>query len=291
MTATGTPDATGHAPRPTTTSAWPSTRNYGVWALQPGGSAGSVALIDALGLVTGDRIVDLAPGTGEIGLRATEENLYAWTGICRDRADADQLRADVPSPVTFAQLGAPEATGLADGSATAVISEGLLFALPDDAKHAVIAEAARLLRPNGRLGLHELCVRDVGLSGESTTAVRARLAAPENGGLVPLTESEWCALVTRAGLRVESVTQKPLVLPGAKDVLRQLGPRKGFALLGRTRGGGAPAKHAEKILASQRGRFGAVILVARRPYVGHLRGAAGGAAPTAEVAGDAGAIR
>jgi hypothetical protein len=50
-------------------------------------------------------------------------------------------------------------------------------------------------------------------------------------------------------------------------------------LLGRARGGGAPGKHAEKILASQLGRFTAIILIARRPYVGHLRGPAGDGGP------------
>jgi SAM-dependent methyltransferase len=272
MTTTGTPEAIGHEPNPADLAPWPTARRFGVWALLPGGSAGSAALVDALSLTAGDRIVDLAPGTGETGLRATEENLYAWTGICRDQADADQLWAAVPSAVTIAQRGAPAATGLPDDSATAVISEGLLFALPDDDKRAVIREAVRLLRPNGRLGLHELCVRDVGLSGESTVEVRTRLAAPENGGLYPLTEAEWRTLVTEAGLRVEHLAQKPLVMPGAAEIMRQYGPRKGLALMRRGRGGGVPAKHAEKILARQQGRFAAVVLIARRPYVGRLRG-------------------
>jgi len=277
MTSNGTPDALGHTPHPSATQAWPKARHYGVWAMQPGGSDGSVALLDGLEVVAGDRIVDLAPGTGETGLRATEQNLYAWTGICRDADDAHRLRAAVPSAVTRAQLGAPDATGLDDESATVVISEGLLFGLPEDTKRAVIAEAARLLRPNGRLGLHELCVRDVGLSGESTGAVRARLAAPDNGGLFPLTEAEWRALLTDAGLRIESVEHEPFVLPGLRDLMRQLGPRKGMAALRRGKGGGAPGKHAEQILAGQQGRFSAVIIIARRPYVGQLRGLAGGA--------------
>jgi len=273
MATTGTPDAPGHDSGPDAAPPWPPARQYGVWALQPGGSAGSAALIDALALAPGDRAVDLGPGTGETGLLATEQNLYGWTGICRDQDDADQLWAAVPSPVTIAQFGAPAATGLPDDAATVVISEGLLFALPAEDKQAVVAEAVRLLRPNGRLGLHELCVRDAGLSSESTAAVRARLAAPENGGLHPLTESEWCALVTDAGLRVEQVAQEPLVLPGVFGILRQFGPRKSVALLRRARGSGSPAARAQKILAEQQGRFGAVILVARRPYVGHLRGA------------------
>jgi len=278
MTTTGTPDAPGQEP-PSVLPPWPPARDYGVWALQPGGSDGSAALVDALAIVPGDRVVDLAPGTGETGLLATEHNLYGWTGMCRDQADADELWAAVPSAVTIAQRGTPSATGLPDDSATVVISEGLLFALAADDKRAVIAEAVRLLRPNGRLGLHELCVREAGLSGDSTGAVRARLAAPENGGLHPLTDAEWRALVTDAGLRVEHAAQEPLVVPSAPDILRQFGPRRGLALMRRARGGGSSAKQAQKILAAQRGRFGAMILVARRPYVGHLRGAQGDGPP------------
>lgn len=274
MTTTGTPDAVGHETIPALPP-WPAAREFGLWALQPGGSAGSAALVAALELVPGDRVVDLAPGTGETGLLATEHNLYGWTGICRDQDEAAALWAAVPSPVTIAQRGAPAATGLPDASATVVISEGLLFGLAPDAQAAVVAEAVRLLRPNGRLGIHELCLRGTGLSGESTEAVRAGLAAPENGGLHPLTEAEWCALLTRAGLRIEHVAQEPLALPGAAQVVRQYGPRRGLALLRRERGGGAAAKHAHKILAAQQGRFGAAVVVARRPYVGHLRGGHG----------------
>ena len=106
MTTTGTPDATGHEPHPADLPPWPTraqVRRVGAAAGRRCRVGGAWSTRSACRPV--DRIVDLAPGTGEIGLRATEQNLYAWTGICRDEADADQLRADVPSPVTFAQLG------------------------------------------------------------------------------------------------------------------------------------------------------------------------------------------
>lgn len=248
-------------------------RHLGVWAMQPGGSDGSLALVDALGIRSGDRIIDLAPGTGDAGLEATEANIYSWTAICTGSGDAEFALDTVPSEVTCAQTGSPDATGLPGESATVVVSEGLLFALPPESQAAVVAEAARLLRPNGRLGIHELCVRDVGLSADATSGICDTLAEPANGALYPHTEAGWRALLAAAGLEVESVGHHPLELPARRDVVRRFGPRRGMGLW-RHAHKDPTGSHAQKLLAKQRGRFSGVIIVARRPYVGALRGTA-----------------
>jgi hypothetical protein len=239
--------------------------------MQPGGVAGSAALIEALDVDSGDRIVDLAPGTGDAGLLATEKNVYSWTGICGGPADAGYVSAMVPSRVTRTQTGAPDATGLPDESATVVISEGLLAGLPQTGQRAVIAEAARLLRPNGRLGLHELCLRATGLSEATTADVRRQLADPANGALNPLTESEWCDLVREAGLEIESVSHEAVVVPSSREVIRHHGLRRGRQLLRRARSDGSEGSEARKLVTAQSGRFAGIVIVARRPYVGALR--------------------
>lgn len=247
-------------------------RHVGIWGMQPGGADGSAALVAGIGVTSGDRIVDLAPGTGDAAIDATASNIYAWTGICPTDRDADYLRASVPGTVTVAQTGTPDATGLQTASATAVISEGLLFALTPEDQAAVVTEAARLLRPNGRLGLHELCVRETGMSGAATESARDALAGSACGGLHPRTESGWRELLAAAGLEVESVQHFPLVLAGRRDIMRRFGPRHGHAVWSRSGGAGG---HARKVLASQQGRFSGIVIVARRPYVGALRGAPG----------------
>ena len=247
-------------------------RHVGIWGMQPGGADGSAKLIDALDITSGDRIVDLAPGTGDAAIDATESNIYAWTGVCQTGRDADFLRESVPGPVTVAQTGTPDATGLEDASATAVVSEGLLFALVPDDQGAVVAEAARLLRPNGRLGLHELCVRESGMSGAATDSARSALAAADCGGLHPRTESGWRELLASAGLEVESVQHVPLVLAGRLQIMRRFGPRQGHAVWSRSGGAGGRAR---RILAAQQGRISGIVIVARRPYFGALRGTPG----------------
>ncbi len=245
-------------------------RHLGVWAMQPGGPDGSLALVEALGIRSGDRIVELAPGTGDAGLEATETNVYSWTAICGGLGDAKFAVDMVPSGVTCAQTGSPDATGLPNESASVVVSEGLLFTLPPQSQAAVLAEAARLLRPNGRIGIHELCVRDVGLSAAATSDICDVLAEPANGALYPLTEAGWRALLSAAGLEVESVEHLPLELPARSDVMRRFGPRRGIAVWRRAHEDPAGTS-AKKLLAKQRGRFSGIVIVARRPYVGALR--------------------
>jgi hypothetical protein len=246
-------------------------RRLGVWQMQPGGISGSTALIDALDVDAGDRIVDLAPGTGDTGLLATHENVYSWTGVCADAAEAEFVAGMVPSPVTHTQTGTPDRTGLPDECATVVISEGLLAGLAGDAQSAVVEEAARLLRPNGRFGLHELCLRATGLSEPVTAGIRSQLAEPANGSLNPLTEVEWCELLRGAGLDVESIDYEPVALPTSRAVIRHNGLRRGRQLLRRAGAEGAPGEAAGKMVAAQRGRFAGIVIVARRPYVGALR--------------------
>lgn len=256
---------------------WPLATRLGLGSVQPGGPAGSARLIAALELAPGDRVVDLAPGSGETGLRATTANLYSWTGICANADAVQELVRAVPGPVTVPQLGTPAATGLPDASASVVISEGLLFGIPDDRKAAVIHEAVRLLRPYGRIGLHELCLRDVGLSADSTAELRRRLADAGDAAAYPLTEAEWRALVTGAGLEIVSVAHVPMDLPGAREVVKRLGPRRGLPVLGRAASGetGAAVRRVRRILGSQSGRFSGIVVVARRPYIGRLRHAGG----------------
>jgi hypothetical protein len=248
-------------------------RHLGVWAMQPGGPDASLALVAALGIRTGDRIVDLAPGTGDAGLEATEANVYSWTAVYGASEEAGLAMEMVPSEVTCAQVGSPDATGLPSESATVVVSEGLLFTLPPESREAVVSEAVRLLRPNGRIGIHELCIRNVGLSDDATSGIRGTLAEPANGALFPLTEAGWRALLSAAGLEVESIEHLPLDLPGRRDVLRRFGPRRGMGVWRRAHQDPAGSR-AQKLLAAQRGRFSGVVIVARRPYIGALRGAA-----------------
>src|SRR5579885_1480704 len=108
-------------------------------------------LVERLRIGAGDRVLDLATGTGEVALRAAARGARV-TGIdvtepmlakARDRADAEGLE------VSF-DLGNVEYLPYDDASFDVVASNfGLIFA-PDHAN--VAAEVARIACPGARLG-------------------------------------------------------------------------------------------------------------------------------------------
>jgi SAM-dependent methyltransferase len=108
-------------------------------------------LIELLGVAKGDRVLDLATGTGEVAVRAARSGASV-TGIdmaepmlAKARARAEQDRV----AITF-DLGDVEYLPYDDARFDVVVSNfGVIFA-PDHAN--VAAELARVSRPGGRLG-------------------------------------------------------------------------------------------------------------------------------------------
>lgn len=121
-------------------------------ALFPRPEAELAALCTALGPGAGRCLVDLGAGLGvsALGLAAA-----GW-----------QVQAVEPDPEMAAGLGTrlaltpalqdrvallPSSTGLRAGQADAVLCQSVLHLLSADAQHALLTEAARLLRPGGTL--------------------------------------------------------------------------------------------------------------------------------------------
>ena len=113
------------------------------------------ALAAGLALRIGDALVDVACGAGGPGLWVAAETGARLTGVdlspvavqrATERADALGLS----DRATF-RTGTFEATGVESGAADAVMTVDALQYAPD--KAAALAEAARILRPGGRLSM------------------------------------------------------------------------------------------------------------------------------------------
>ncbi|NUQ00952.1 MAG: class I SAM-dependent methyltransferase, partial [Armatimonadetes bacterium] len=128
--------------------------------LRPGGLELTAALLQGLAVGRADRVVEFAPGLGVTARRTLAKQPVAYTAVERDPAAASTVRRYLQGPSQQLVQGTAEATGLPDGCATVVYGEALLTMQTPSGKQAIVAEAARLLQPGGRYGLHEIALRD-----------------------------------------------------------------------------------------------------------------------------------
>ena len=116
-----------------------------------------------------------------------------------------------------------DATGLPDARADVVYGEALLTLEPATAKVRTVAEVARLLRPGGRYGVHELLLTPDGLSESAKDEIGRELTSVLKVGARPLTETEWRRLLVDGGFVVSEVRAGPLLLLDPRTFLADEG--------------------------------------------------------------------
>jgi arsenite methyltransferase len=169
--------------------------------------AGVGYYFDLAGLRPGETVADFGSGSGMdcfvaalkvgasgrvIGVDMTDEQL----------AKSERLRAAAAFAQVAFRKGYIESTGLESGSSDAVISNGVVNLAPD--KAAVFREAARILKPGGRLALADI-VTEVQLP-EGITC-NATLWAACIGGALQV--DDYVAAIESAGLRVRELRDNP----------------------------------------------------------------------------------
>lgn len=157
------------------------------------------------GLRLGERVVDLGSGSGMDTFVAALQVGATGQVIGVDMTDAQLdkaarlARGGGFAHVTYRKAYI-EQTGLPDASADCVISNGVINLAPDKAR--VFQEAARLLRPGGRLAIADI-VADVVLP--DNVVCNADLWAACIGGAAQ--RDHYREAIEQAGLRVECVEE------------------------------------------------------------------------------------
>jgi ubiquinone/menaquinone biosynthesis C-methylase UbiE len=169
--------------------------------------AGVGYYFDLAGLKAGEAVVDLGSGSGMDSFVAARKVGATGAVIGIDMTDeqlakAERLRAAAGFGNVSYRKGYIQATGLADASCDAVISNGVINLAPD--KGEVFREAARILKAGGRLALADIVTEAQLPEGITCDAT---LWAACIGGAMQV--GDYVSEIEAAGFRVKRVKDNP----------------------------------------------------------------------------------
>lgn len=178
--------------------------------LRPGGVELTRGLLERAGLPNSD-VLELAPGLGRTATEILAHQPRSYLGI---EKNPDSVRAvqDAVGDGGAVRVGDAARTGLPHGSADVVVGEALLSMQDDDARHAIVNEVARVLRPGGRYAIHEVALTPNSISDEARAEVRQTLASSVKDNATLLTVAEWMQLLAEHELVVDVVSTAPIAM-------------------------------------------------------------------------------
>lgn len=191
--------------------------------MRPGGLGPSLAMLDELGISPGDDVVELWPGLGVTTGHALTGTPRSYVGVERGEAEAARARTYLTGGDRHCIVAPAHRTGLTSGSASVVFGEAILTLEPAARKTATVAEAARLLRPGGRFGFHELLLTPATLSESAKDDIERTLTRVLRIGARPLTQPEWTELLERGGFDPTFVQTGKLLLLDPATFVRDEG--------------------------------------------------------------------
>lgn len=195
--------------------------SMGKRVLRPGGLELSHWMIDQLNIGTDDDVVELAPGLGRTAQLTLERKPHSYTGVEKSQQAASQARKVVNGPNRSIQIGDAEATGLSDACATVAYGEAFLTMQSPQVKAKILREIARILKPGGMYGMHELSL--ISEDAEVISQVHYDLSESIRVNAKPLSINEWKKLLENSGFEVIQVNTRPMALLQPRRLLKDEG--------------------------------------------------------------------
>lgn len=191
--------------------------------LRPGGMELTRRLLKSLQISAKDEVVEFAPGMGITAQLTLRARPASYTAVERDEAAAKIVRGYLKRTGEQCIVGSATDTGLPSESATVVYGEAMLTMQPAETKRQIIHEAYRLLRKNGRYGIHEMCLLAEEMSEERRNQTERDLTGVVHHGVRPLTIGEWRSMLEAEGFTIQSVHQSPMSLLEPGRLIRDEG--------------------------------------------------------------------
>ncbi len=180
--------------------------------LRPGGLNLTRQLLESLAIRSSDTVVEFAPGLGVTARMALNLHPASYTAIEDDEAAAARVRHLLAGACQQCLVGSAAKAPLPDQSATVVYGEAMLTMQGTEQKHQIVREAARLLQPGGRYGIHELCLVPDEMDEKIKLEIEQALSRTIHVGARPLTAAEWRAVLEAEGFKVQTEARRPMRL-------------------------------------------------------------------------------
>lgn len=180
--------------------------------LRPGGCELTQVLLANLDINSSDDVVEFAPGLGFTAAIACAKHPKSYTGVDNNKEAAELARKKVNYHRMQMVVADAADTTLPDGYATKVYGEAMLTMQPLEHKKEIVREAARILKPGGYYGIHELGLRPDSISEDIKQRVYKDLSANIRVHARPLTVAEWSQLLQDEGLEIIRVDTNDMAL-------------------------------------------------------------------------------
>lgn len=180
--------------------------------LRPGGLELTQTLLERLSIRPTDDVIEFAPGLGTTTRLLFEGSPRSYTAVERDANAAGIVRSLLRDDRDRCVLGSAIETRLEASSASVVLGEAMLTMHTASQKAKIVREAFRLLRPDGRYGIHELALVPDNLDAQKKAEIESALSSAIRVGARPYTVSEWHSLLRAQGFEVTASLTAPMHL-------------------------------------------------------------------------------
>lgn len=170
--------------------------SLGKTELKPGGTYATGALIRLLELRGGDHALVCGPNAGSTALFVSMTTQATTEALVRE--ESEKVTENDPSLKrrSTARIGKAEALPFPDGHFHAAMVEASLSYMHPLQQSAALKELHRVLKPGGRMGIHELCWRQ-----PPTPELEQTLQRLWRGPVAPMVVRGWWDRLEDAGFR------------------------------------------------------------------------------------------
>ena len=235
--------------------------------LRPGGIELTRKLLEAIQICAEDDVIEFAPGLGLTGAMSLGCRPRSYLAIERDEAAAALLERRFAGTGAKCVLADADATGQPDGIASVVYGEAMLTMQSTEKRRRIVAEAARLLRPGGRYGIHEIALTPDDIDRSVRNRLVRDLSAAVHHTVAPLTRAGWRELLESKGLRVCAEAEAPMHLLEPRRLIQDEGITRALRFVWNI----VRCREARRRVAAMRGAFQrhrdhtmAIMLVAKK---------------------------